>query len=98
MRYSHAYNPSMLVIDDMRFVTGVAVVIAYKLYKDGKMTAKIRCNYGSPIGGDLAKHFGGGGHAYASGFKIEDGRPFNETKSECTDYATKLLDNLTKTD
>lgn len=93
-RYSHAYNPSMLVIDDMRAVTGVDVAIAFKLYNDGRVTAKIRCNYGKAIAGDLAKRFGGGGHAYASGFKISDGKPFNEVKSECMAYAAELLDTL----
>ena len=59
------------------------------------MTAKIRANLGSPIGGKLAEHFGGGGHAYSSGFKTNaKGRPFNEIKSECIAYATQLLDNL----
>ncbi|HEY9714083.1 MAG TPA: DHH family phosphoesterase [Chroococcales cyanobacterium] len=95
-QYSHEYNPSILVLDEMRLVTGVDIAIAFKIYKDGKMTAKIRCNYGKPIGKDLAEHFGGGGHPYASGFKITDGRPANEVKSECIDYARQLLDNLDK--
>jgi len=95
-QYSHEYNPSTLVLDEMRLVTGVDIAIAFKIYKDGKMTAKIRCNYGKPIGKDLAEHFGGGGHPYASGFKITDGRPANEIKSECIHYASQLLDNLDK--
>lgn len=92
--YSPHYNPSMLAIDEMRMTIGVQVAISFKLYKDGKMTAKIRCNQGAPIAGKLAEHFGGGGHAYASGFKTQDGRPFNEIKSECIEFATQLLDNL----
>lgn len=93
-RYSPEYNPSMLVIDDMRMTTGTKVAISFKIYNDGKITGKIRCNQGSPVAGDLAKHFGGGGHPYASGFKIQDGRPFNEVKSECIQKATELLDQL----
>jgi phosphoesterase RecJ-like protein len=93
-RYSHAYNPSMLVIDDMRNVTNVAVAIAFKVYKDSKVTAKIRCNFGQTIARDLAEHFGGGGHPYASGFKVTDGRPFNEIKSECITVATDFLNKL----
>lgn len=93
-RYSPEYNPSMLVIEDMRMTTGARIAISFKIYKDGKVTGKIRCNQGSPIAGDLAKHFGGGGHPYASGFKIQDGRPFNEVKSECISKATELLDKL----
>lgn len=93
-QYSHAYNPSVLVLDDMRLTENTDVAIAFKLYKDGKITAKIRCNYGKTIANTLATHFGGGGHPYASGFKITDGRPFNEIKSECISYATELLDKL----
>ncbi len=92
--YSPLYNPSMLVIEDMRMTTGTQIAIAFKMYKDGKMTAKIRCNQDAPIAAELAKRFGGGGHTYASGFKTQDGRPFNEVKSECIQLATQLLDNL----
>jgi phosphoesterase RecJ-like protein len=92
--YSPLYNPSMLVMEDMRMTTGVQVAIAFKMYKDGKVTAKIRCNQNAPIAAKLAEHFGGGGHTYASGFKTQGGRPFNEVKSECISYAASLLDNL----
>lgn len=91
-QYSPDYNPSMLVMEDMRLTTGTDIAIAFKLYKGNKMTAKIRCNYGSPIASALAEHFGGGGHSYAAGFKVQDGRPFNEVKAACIDYATVLLD------
>jgi len=93
-KYSPQYNPSMLVIDDMRMSEGAALAIAFKVYKGDKVTAKIRCNYGFGIGAKLAEHFGGGGHSYASGFKVEDGRPFNEVKSECIRTASELLDQL----
>ena len=93
-KYSHSYNPSMLVIDDMRLSEGTDIAIAFKLYKDGRITAKIRCNYGIAIAGDLAKHFNGGGHPYASGFRIEasDKQLFEDVKKECIEKATKLLD------
>lgn len=93
-RYSPFYNPSMLVIEDMRMTIGTEVAIAFKIYDDGKVTAKIRCNQGSPVAARLAEHFGGGGHPYASGFKTQSVRPFNELKSECIQLATELLDNL----
>lgn len=93
-RYSPEYNPSMLVMEDMRMTTGAKIAIAFKVYPDGKVTGKIRCNQGSPIANELAKQFGGGGHKYASGFKIQNGKPFNEVKSECIAKATELLDNL----
>ncbi len=97
-RYSPLYNPSMLVIEDMRMTINTAVAIAFKQYNGSRITAKIRCNPGFPIAKALAEHFGGGGHAYASGFKVQDGRPFNEVKSECIRYATELLDNLKQED
>ncbi len=89
--YSPIYNPPMLVMDDMRMSEGTDVAIAFKVYKDGKITGKIRSNYGKGIAGKLAEAFGGGGHAYASGFKVTDGRPFDEVKSECIKKATELL-------
>jgi phosphoesterase RecJ-like protein len=93
--YSPLYNPSMLVMEDMRMTTGVQIAIAFKIYKDGKVTAKIRCNQNAPIAAKLAEHFGGGGHLYASGFKTQrSDQPFNEIKSECISYATELLNNL----
>lgn len=93
-KYSPSYNPSMLVIDDMRLARGTDVAIAFKLYKDGKITAKIRCNFGFGIANKLAEHFGGGGHPLASGFKITDGRSYENVKKECLDVAVKLLDDI----
>jgi len=95
-RYSPQYNPSMLVIDDMRGTTGTDIVVAFKLYNDGHVTAKIRANYGVPIAGKLAEKFGGGGHAYASGFKTKAGKEFSDIKAECIAYATTLLDEIAK--
>jgi phosphoesterase RecJ-like protein len=93
-QYSAQYNPSMLVLDDMRMTTGTDVAIAFKLYQDGRITAKIRCNFGFGIANKLAKHFGGGGHAYASGFKINGGKVFTDVKSDCIQKASQLLDEL----
>lgn len=90
-KYSHAYNPSVLVLDDMRLTEGTDVAIAFKLYSGDKVTAKIRCNFGKGIGNKLAEHFGGGGHPYASGFKVQDGRSFEQIKSECIALASQLL-------
>jgi phosphoesterase RecJ-like protein len=95
-KYSSHYNPSMLVIDDMRLTDNVAIAIAFKTYPDGRVTAKIRANYGFGIANKLAEHFGGGGHPYASGFKIT-GKPFNQIKSDCIHKAIELLNNLNKT-
>ncbi len=92
--FSPLYNPSMLVIDDMRLTVGVDVAIAYKQYRDGKVTAKIRCNYGKPIGSDLASYFGGGGHPYASGFKKMEKTNIAELHQEVVAKANELLDTL----
>ena len=91
-KYSPSYNPSMLVIDDMRLARDTDVAVAFKLYKDGKITAKIRCNYGFAIADKLAEHFGGGGHPLASGFKLTDGRSLDEVKAEMIKVASTLID------
>lgn len=93
-KYSQEYNPSVLVLDEMRMVSGVAIAIAFKTYPDGRITAKLRANYGFGVAADLATHFDGGGHPYAAGFKIMNGKSFNEVKSECVQAATRLLDTL----
>lgn len=92
--YSPLYNPAPLVQFDMLQVQNVRLSIVFKKYDDGRITAAIRANNGSPLAGKLAEHMGGGGHEYASGFKIEDGRQFNEVQSECLNYAAQLLDDL----
>ncbi len=93
-QYSPLYNPGPLIQPDMLSTQGVLVGIVFKVYDDGKITAMIRCNAPAEIASTLAVHFGGGGHGYAAGFKITDGRPFAEIKSECITYANQLLHNL----
>lgn len=65
--YSNEYNPTMLVIDEMRLVTGVDVAIGIKTYPDGKLTGKLRSNI--PVSNLVAKAFGGDGHPFAAGFR-----------------------------
>ena len=65
--YSDQYNPSVLVLDEMRLVEGVQLGVAIKTYPDGKITGKLRGNL--PIAEQVAGYFGGGGHKYASGFR-----------------------------
>lgn len=67
-KYSDQYNPSVLVLDEMRLVIGVEIAVAIKTYPDGKLTGKLRSN--SPISADVAGFFGGGGHKYAAGFRV----------------------------
>lgn len=92
--YSPLYNPGPLVQNDLLQTQGVAVAIVFKKYDDGKITGAIRCNVGFPVGAKLADSLGGGGHDYAAGFKVTDGRPFNEVKSECIATAIQLLNSL----
>ncbi len=67
-QYSDQYNPSVLVLDEMRFVEGVEIGVAIKTYPDGKLTGKLRSNL--PISATVAGFFGGGGHEYAAGFRV----------------------------
>jgi phosphoesterase RecJ-like protein len=66
--YSDQYNPSVLVLDEMRLVEGVEVGVAIKTYPDGKLTGKLRSNL--PVSATIAGFFGGGGHEYAAGFRV----------------------------
>ncbi len=66
-KYSDQYNPSVLVLDEMRLVEGVEIGVAIKTYPDGKVTGKLRGNL--PIAETVAGFFGGGGHKYAAGFR-----------------------------
>jgi phosphoesterase RecJ-like protein len=66
-KYSDQYNPSVLVLDEMRLVEGVELGVAIKTYPDGKITGKLRGNL--PIAETVAGFFGGGGHQYAAGFR-----------------------------
>ena len=54
----------------MRLVEGVEVACAIKTYPDGKLTGKLRSN--TPVSEQIASYFGGGGHAYAAGFRVYD--------------------------
>lgn len=94
MEFSPLYNPAPLVQNDMLQTSGVGVAVVIKTYNDGKILGAIRCNVGYGIGAELAGHFGGGGHPYASGFKLQDGRPYNEVKSECIRVASELIAKL----
>jgi len=91
MQYSPLYNPAPLIQNDMLQTEGVQVAIVLKHYKDGKVTGSIRCGYNTKIAAELAEHFGGGGHPYASGFKINGGMSFSDVKSECISLTEELL-------
>lgn len=67
-KYSDAYNPGALIGDELRLVEGVALSVVVKTYPDGKVTGRLRGNL--PIAEAVAGYFGGGGHAYAAGFRV----------------------------
>lgn len=89
--YSPLYNPAPLIQNDMLQITNVKVAIVLKNYLNGKITGSIRCGYEAEVAAEIAKHFGGGGHAFAAGFKIESGKLIEDVKSECIKLANKLL-------
>jgi phosphoesterase RecJ-like protein len=85
--FSDQYNPSALVLDEMRLVTNVDVAIAIKTYPDGKLTGKLRSNL--PVSETIAGYFGGGGHPYASGFRVYES--YDTVIRELSDAAEKAL-------
>lgn len=87
--YSDQYNPSMLVLDEMRLVEGVRLGIAIKTYPDGKITGKIRANPDAPVAETIAGYFGGGGHMFASGFRVYD--DYENIKHELIGAGDKAL-------
>lgn len=92
--FSPLYNPVPLIQPDMLQVKDVCLSIVFKVYDDGRITGAIRTNHDYPIAGMLAEAMGGGGHPHASGFKVTDGRPFDDVKSECTQRAVALLNKI----
>jgi phosphoesterase RecJ-like protein len=68
----------------------VLISVVIKVYDSGRITGGIRCNQGAPIAADLGKYFGGGGHAYAAGFKLE-GKLLDETKQQVINKVNELL-------
>lgn len=95
--FSPLYNPAPLVQNDMLQVSGVEVAIVIKDYASGKITGAIRSNPGSPIAAQLAEHYGGGGHANASGFKIDSGAQLAKLKEDIKITAKQMIDNINET-
>lgn len=92
-QYSPLYNPKALVQFDMLQIKGVLLTLVFKTYDDGKLLCAIRSNHEAPIAGQLAEAMGGGGHAYASGFKKLGCKDFEPVIKNCLDAAAKLLNN-----
>ena len=88
-KYSDQYNPSVLVLDEMRLVEGVELGVAIKTYPDGKITGKLRAN--TPIAEQVAGFFGGGGHKYAAGFRAYES--YDTIVAELVTATDKALKN-----
>ena len=88
--YSDKYNPSVLVLDEMRLVEGVDVAIAIKTYPDGKLTGKLLTN--APVAANIAGYFGGGGHNYAAGFRIYES--YDSAVKEIVSATDKALKDI----
>jgi phosphoesterase RecJ-like protein len=87
--YSDQYNPSVLVLDEMRLVEGVEIGVAIKTYPDGKITGKLRANL--PIAEQVAGYFGGGGHKYAAGFRAYE--QYDKIVTELVTATDKALED-----
>jgi phosphoesterase RecJ-like protein len=88
-KYSDQYNPSMLVMDEMRLVEGVRVAVALKTYPDGKITGKLRNNADAKVADTIAGYFGGGGHPYAAGFRVYE--DYDKVRHELIGAVDKIL-------
>lgn len=87
--YSQEYNPNVLILEEMRMVEGVEVAIAVKTYPDGKATGKIRTQI--PVAEQVAGYFGGGGHAYAAGFRVYD-MSYEEILTDLTKILPEIME------
>lgn len=86
-QYSDAYNPGALIGDELRLVENVALSCVIKTYPDGKLTARLRGNL--PIAEAVAGYFGGGGHAYAAGFRVHE--EYDTVVRELVDATDKAI-------
>lgn len=93
--YSDFYNPSELVIGEMLMVEGVQLAASFKHYPARDMiTAKLRAN--APIAAEVGEAFGGGGHHFAAGCKV-NGQTLASFKSGFLTKAAQIIDNYTNT-
>lgn len=82
IKYSPLYNPSALIIPDLLQTRDVEIAVVVKVYDDGKITGTIRSTNDFPYAAKVAEHLGGGGHDYASGFKILEGKDLDTVIKE----------------
>lgn len=89
--YSPQYNPAPLIQSDLLQTENVGVTIVIKAYDNNRVTGAIRCTNDYPVGAKLAEKLGGGGHEYASGFKVTSGKSAEDVKRECIKILSELL-------
>lgn len=85
------YNPKPLILNELVQVQDVRIAIMLKLYKN-RITGSVRSTDKLISANKLAEQFGGGGHHYVAGFKIE--KPsvnFTEIKKQVIAKAQELL-------
>ncbi|HEX6462630.1 MAG TPA: DHH family phosphoesterase [Candidatus Saccharimonadales bacterium] len=92
--YSDQYNPSVLVLDEMRLVYDVKLAVAIKTYPDGKLTGKLRANPEAKIADVVAAYFGGGGHGYSAGFRVYES--YEHIKKELVEATDKALGEINR--
>lgn len=92
IKYSPLYNPAPLIQNDMLMTENIQVAIVFKKYGQARLTAAIRTNPKAPIAAKLAEKFGGGGHAFAAGFKIINPTS-DKIVNQIISQAEKLISN-----
>lgn len=94
--FSPLYNPAPLIQPDMLQTEGVGLAIVVKSYDNGRITGSIRCNQGYEVASKIAEKLGGGGHPYAAGFKVLDGRSLTEIKNEVVKLTTESINEISE--
>ncbi len=84
------YNPKPLIMNELAMVTGVDIIIVLKVYRN-RITGAVRSTRVGISAGTIAEHFGGGGHSYAAGFKLDGNTDIASVKTEAIQEAMKLL-------
>lgn len=85
------YNPKPLILNELVQVKDVKIAIMLKQYRN-RVTGAIRSTDKTISANQLAEQFGGGGHQYVAGFKVE--KPFInfcDLKKQVISAAEELL-------
>lgn len=86
------YNPGPLILGELLMIKDIKIALAIKTYKD-HATVAIRCTYGNAIAHLLAESFGGGGHDYSAGFRVQ---PYNGNIQELKQKIITKINDLLK--